>query len=544
MSRSGDECVVALCDQWFLDYGEEQWRKQCEEHVKKMDFFSDDTRRRFEIALGWLGQWACSRTYGLGTKLPWDEQYLIESLSDSTIYMAYYTVAHLLQGGDIYGSTVGPAGIKPEQLTRKVWDYIFLGTNYPSDCGIPEETLKKLRYEFEYWYPLNLRVSGKDLVTNHLTFALYNHLAIWPETKAPLSFRANGHILLNNEKMSKSTGNFLSLVDAVDKYSADGMRFGLADAGDSLEDANFTTDGADSAVLRLYTQVKWTEEILAAKDLREGPPTSFEDRVFTSLINKAIQETDKHYERTNFREALKSGFFDLQQARDNYRVAVGSQQNMNKQLITRFIEVQTLLLAPVCPHLAQYVWQLLGKTEVIQKARWPKSDEVDEVLLKQNDYLQKNAHEFRLRKEAYLKPKKGKTPQPPPPAPTKAVIQVAKGYPAWMQRTLNSLHPLFTKQAPGKVPEKKDIQQILGNDPDLKKNMQTAMAFADVVKDEFLISGMAALDLKMPFDEKILLDESLEFIRKSIGVQDLTVEYAENDDTAKGKPGKPFITFS
>lgn len=46
--------------------------------------------------LGWLQQWACSRSFGLGTRLPWDEQFLIESLSDSTIYMAYYTVR---QGG-------------------------------------------------------------------------------------------------------------------------------------------------------------------------------------------------------------------------------------------------------------------------------------------------------------------------------------------------------------------------------------------------------------------------------------------------------------
>jgi leucyl-tRNA synthetase len=44
-----------------------------------------------------LNQWACSRSFGLGTRLPWDEQYLIESLSDSTVYMAYYTVAHYLQ---------------------------------------------------------------------------------------------------------------------------------------------------------------------------------------------------------------------------------------------------------------------------------------------------------------------------------------------------------------------------------------------------------------------------------------------------------------
>ncbi len=46
---------------------------------------------------GWLQQWACSRSFGLGTRLPWDEQYLIESLSDSTIYMAYYTIVHKLQ---------------------------------------------------------------------------------------------------------------------------------------------------------------------------------------------------------------------------------------------------------------------------------------------------------------------------------------------------------------------------------------------------------------------------------------------------------------
>ncbi len=25
-SRSQDECVVALCDQWYLDYGEEEWK--------------------------------------------------------------------------------------------------------------------------------------------------------------------------------------------------------------------------------------------------------------------------------------------------------------------------------------------------------------------------------------------------------------------------------------------------------------------------------------------------------------------------------------
>lgn len=48
----------------------------------------------------------------VGTRLPWDEQWLIESLSDSTIYMAYYTVAHLLQGGVLNGQGTSPLGIR------------------------------------------------------------------------------------------------------------------------------------------------------------------------------------------------------------------------------------------------------------------------------------------------------------------------------------------------------------------------------------------------------------------------------------------------
>lgn len=68
-----------------------------------MELYHEDTRKGFEYTLGWLRQWACSRSFGLGTRLPWDPVFLIESLSDSTIYMAYYTVAHILQQGDMYG---------------------------------------------------------------------------------------------------------------------------------------------------------------------------------------------------------------------------------------------------------------------------------------------------------------------------------------------------------------------------------------------------------------------------------------------------------
>lgn len=125
-----------------------------------------------------------------------------------------------------------------------------------------------------------------------------------------------------------------------------------------------------------------------------------------------------------------------------------------------------------------------------------------------------------------------------------------------MQKTLALLQPIFTKLAPGQTPDKKEIQQALSADPEVKKQMQHAMGFADAVlvflwcplcsffKVDFKTSGMSALDLKMPFDEKSFLEESLEFVRKSIGVPEVTVEYADENDTSKGKPGKPSVFYS
>ena len=40
-----------------------------------------------DYVLDWLKEWACTHHFGTGTRLPWDEKWVIESLSDSTIYM-------------------------------------------------------------------------------------------------------------------------------------------------------------------------------------------------------------------------------------------------------------------------------------------------------------------------------------------------------------------------------------------------------------------------------------------------------------------------
>ncbi|KAL2936614.1 Leucine--tRNA ligase cytoplasmic [Bienertia sinuspersici] len=387
MSRSGDECVVALTDQWYITYGEPEWKKLAKECLENMNCYSDETRHGFEHTLGWLNQWACSRSFGLGTRIPWDEQYLVESLSDSTIYMAYYTVVHFLQKGDMYGSDTSL--IKPEQLSDDVWDYLFCGGSYPKSSDIDPNVLNLMKREFEYWYPFDLRVSGKDLIQNHLTFSIYNHTALLDKRHWPRGFRCNGHILLNSEKMSKSTGNFRTLRQAIEEFSADATRFALADAGDGVDDANFVFETANAAILRLTKEISWMEEVLAADaTLRSGEPSTYADRVFDNEINLAIKLTEQNYQNYMFREALKTGFYDLQAARDEYRFSCGA-GGMNRALVRRFMDVQTRLITPICPHYGDYVWkELLKKEGFAIKAGWPVADAPDLALKSANKYLQ------------------------------------------------------------------------------------------------------------------------------------------------------------
>lgn len=152
MSRSGDECVVALCNQWYLDYGEGSWKAQTEKALASMNTYHDEVRKNFQATLSWLHEYACSRTYGLGTKLPWDTQWVIESLSDSTIYNAYYTVAHYLQGDTFRGNKENAMKIKPEEMTVGVWDYIFFkDAPFPKTTKIAKEKLNLMKKSFQFW---------------------------------------------------------------------------------------------------------------------------------------------------------------------------------------------------------------------------------------------------------------------------------------------------------------------------------------------------------------------------------------------------------
>lgn len=85
---------------------------------------------------------------------------------------------------------------------------------------------------------------------------------------------------------------------------------------------------------------------------------NFHDKVFISEMNTKIAQTDDNYNKMLFKEALKSGFFELQAARDKYRELCADA--MHAGVVQRYIDTQARLMSPICPHVAEHVWELLG----------------------------------------------------------------------------------------------------------------------------------------------------------------------------------------
>jgi leucyl-tRNA synthetase len=537
ISRSGDTCVAALLPQWYLTYGEgdPDWRAAVLEHIRsdKFSSFAPETLHAIEGTLGWLNQWSLTRNFGLGTRPQWDDSQLVESLSDSTIYMAYYTVVPYLHK-DNYGRELGDARIQPESMTTAVWDYVFAlsPAESPPDSSIPKATLQAMRRSFTYWYPVDVRVSGKDLINNHLIMFLYIHQAIWGTSNdsqyLPRGIRMNGHVILNGEKMSKSTGTFLTLDEAVRKFGADSVRIMLADAGDSsAEDANADETVANSVILKLFELKTFVEEVI--RDCRVLQPNetfaevkekehirkvdgilragkkSFWDEVFENELHAVALEAIQNYHNTQYKAALKAAFFDLIGARDAYRVAThAAHLGMHQVSIRKYVEYQSILMAPIAPHWADYVWQeVLKHDSTICLAPFPSIPKPRADLTATNVYVKGTLSAIGSAEgNAVKKRAKGRATTFDPKAEKKLMIFVARAWPKWQDKLVDLVQQSFDKMA-----LKVDLAALNKGIPPADK--KKAMPFVSMMKRRLEAgeSPEAVFERSLPFDEVKVLQE-------------------------------------
>ncbi len=356
--------VKILENQWFLKFSDNKWKSLVKKNLSQMKLYPEESRIQFENTIDWLEDKACTRKTGLGTPLPWDPEWKIETLSDSTIYMAFYIIAHFLNSGKI----------SAKQLTDEIFDLVFLnrGTvaSVSKKSGINKKTLQEMRKEFTYFYPVDLRNSAKELIPNHLTFMLFHHTAIWPQKFWPKAFSVNGFVQVSGEKMAKSKGNIIPLRKLVEDYGADMVRMNIVSSNEDMNDAGWKSSNIESFTSRLDFVEYMINNI--GKASRSNSSTT--DIYLKSRLQTIIDLATKNYEELKFRSAITHSFYKLLNDLKWYIDRSEGVDNCNSKILKKVLSCFIKLNAPILPHIAEEFWEMLGEKEFVALAKWPESN--------------------------------------------------------------------------------------------------------------------------------------------------------------------------
>jgi leucyl-tRNA synthetase len=361
--RCGNRVIVKLVEnQWFINYGDEKWKETVRAHLKTMKIRPEKLRIAFEKTIDWIGMRAAEREQGLGTRFPFNQDHIIESLSDSTIYMCFYTFVNILRAN----------GITPESLKPEFFEYVISQKGnmkgVAKSTGIGEKVIEECRNAMDYWYTGTSNHSGADLVNSHLTMYIFNHVALMPEKFWPKQIVVNGLVNYEGEKMSKSLGNIIPIADGIAEYGSDPLRFIEVATAELDTEAEFSGEAVNGTKQRN----EYLREAITSMEEMEGTGGLMHvDYWLYSVLNSKIRDATKEMDGLNFKAAYNMIYYESMAQIKRYLDMGGS----NPMVMREFLEKVVLMIGPAMPHFAEELWSNLGKDTLVVKERWPETSE-------------------------------------------------------------------------------------------------------------------------------------------------------------------------
>jgi len=509
--RCTTRCIVKiLSDQWFLRYSDQDWKRLAHQVVDGGNIYPETARAYFHDKIDWLHDWACARRTGLGTPLPWSPGWIVETLSDSTVYMAFYTIVKHIRRHDI----------RPEQLTNEIFDYVFLGKGnleeLAGDSSMEPAVLREMRGEFTYWYPVDLRVSAKELVPNHLTFFVFQHIALFPKKLWPRGIGVNGMLAIEGEKMSKSRGHFLTLRNAIDRFGADITRLTLVLGAEDMDDPDWREENAKSATTKLRALYRFVNQIVALSGEEE---TKSVDRWLISTVQNRINTVTSAIEVLKTRTAAEVALFEVW---NDIRWYMRRTEDPNPEVLKEVADIWVRLLAPFAPYICEELWHLLGNDGFVSVAEWPSSDssKIDIKAEEAEDLIRGLIED------------------------TVSIVRATKMTPKricyytaadWKWKAYLEV---LEKSLSGKV-EMRDVMKDLMKDPDLKKRAKNVAEFASKTVAELNVAPEDRKNRRYEtgkLDEKTVAGEAKGFLGKEFKAE--VYIYGEEDPQRHDPKGR------
>ena len=511
--RCGATCVVKMVrDQWFLNYSNPEWKEKVYAHLSDMQIIPDELRIEFENKIDWLKDKACARRKGLGTRLPWDNEWLIESLADSTIYMAYYIISKYVDRLDV------------DRLTPEFFDYVLLGKGDIDNLSVERDIAKQIRSDFEYWYPVDIRSSGKDLVPNHLLFFIFHHVAIFPKEKLPKAIAVNGFVSLEGEKMSKSKGPLLTLKRSVGDYGADVVRLYILSTAEHTQDADWRSEGVKSTQKQLERFYNIVHDIIDMSAI-DGEEKLI-DRWIASRLQYRIAETRTALDVLRTRHALQNAFYLLMHDLRWY------QRRGGVSSLKKIAKVWIRLMAPFTPHICEELWETIGEDGFVSLSEYPVPDPdlIDRSAERAEELVENTLSDI----EEIIRLKGIK--------PARIILFTS---PVWKNMVFRQV--LLAKQS-GRLDMGALMKESMQN-PEIKRHARDVPKFMQsLISDVQVWGGEQVAESLEELNEQDVLSGSSDFFKREFGclVEVLDADLAGDDVDPQGRrrfaePGRPAI---
>ena len=215
----------------------------------------------------------------------------------------------------------------------------------------------------EHWLPVDLYVGGAEHAVLHLLYARFWHRFLYDMGifKCPEPFKKLRHqgIILgaDGEKMSKSRGNTVSPDEVINEYGADALRLYELFKGPLDQGLPWNPNGPSGArkfierIYRLYVddslRSRWTKDDYAPLE---------------TIYNQTIEKVTHDFEDLHFNTAIASLMVLVNEFYHAERLPVSMLEGLAK------------MIAPICPHLGEEIWSLMGHKDLIDFEAWPKAD--------------------------------------------------------------------------------------------------------------------------------------------------------------------------
>jgi len=238
------------------------------------------------------------------------------------------------------------------------------------------------------WLPVDQYIGGVEHAILHLLYSrfitkfLYDIGTVNFEEPFRNLF-TQGMIIKDGAKMSKSKGNVVSPDELIAKYGADTVRLYTLFIGPPEKDAEWSDRGVEGAyrflgrVWRLVEKLSVVSCQLSVKTECKKETTALK-RKMHQTIKKVTEDLDGGF---HFNTAISAIMELINEIYDSCQLPVASCQL--KEEMDKAVETVVILLSPFVPHIAEEMWQKLGKKNPIFKTRWPAYDKsaIEEEVL-------------------------------------------------------------------------------------------------------------------------------------------------------------------